>query len=142
MEVRAVARQPKTKGVEVCAPYGIHCELPDFASCFALPGVPRSMPKDQRPSSSGSQEYSPTGYFIIHQYDSISGKPNDWQQWVQGQTSPKPATAVHETTHYVERHFRTRNDEHGRFLPREIQGLALKELHAVQFAVDFEGYPG
>ena len=45
------------------------------------------------------QEYSPTGYFVIHDYETRDNKPGDHKQWLNGQTRPFPAVAVHECNH-------------------------------------------
>lgn len=45
------------------------------------------------------KEYSPTGYFIIDTYETGTNKPGDHKQWLNGQTRPFPAVAVHESGH-------------------------------------------
>jgi hypothetical protein len=45
------------------------------------------------------KEYSPTGYFIIDTYEAGTNKPGDHKKWLEGQTRPFPAVAVHESGH-------------------------------------------
>ena len=43
--------------------------------------------------------YSPTGYFIIDDYETRANMPGDHKQWTEGQTLPLGGVAVHETGH-------------------------------------------
>lgn len=45
------------------------------------------------------KEYSPTGYFIINDYETRANKPGDHKQHLSVTTSPVGATAVHEICH-------------------------------------------
>ena len=45
------------------------------------------------------KEYSPTGYFIITDYETRANKPGDHKQFLSVTTSPVGATAVHEICH-------------------------------------------
>ncbi len=45
------------------------------------------------------QEYSPTGYFIIHDYETRAAKPDAHKEHLSVTTSPVTATAVHEISH-------------------------------------------
>lgn len=45
------------------------------------------------------KEYSPTGYFVINDYETRANKPRDHKKWDLGTTSPLGAVAVHETGH-------------------------------------------
>lgn len=45
------------------------------------------------------KEYSPTGYFVINDYETRANKPGDHKKWDLGTTSPLGAVAVHETGH-------------------------------------------
>jgi hypothetical protein len=45
------------------------------------------------------QQYSPTGYFVINDYEIRANKPGYHLQWIEGNTLPLGAVAVHETGH-------------------------------------------
>ena len=45
------------------------------------------------------KQYSPTGYFIINDYETRANKPGDHKQHLSVTTSPVTATAVHEICH-------------------------------------------
>lgn len=46
------------------------------------------------------KEYSPTGYFIINDYETRANKPGDHKQWLTANAAaPMPGVAVHETCH-------------------------------------------
>ena len=45
------------------------------------------------------KEYSPTGYFVINDFETRAKKTGDHKQWLNGQTAPYPAVAVHECNH-------------------------------------------
>jgi hypothetical protein len=45
------------------------------------------------------QQYSPTGYFILHDYERLGGKPDDYKQFLPTTASPAGGVAVHETCH-------------------------------------------
>lgn len=50
------------------------------------------------------KEYSPTGYYVITDFEARAKKPGDHKQWLDNQTAPFPSVAVHECNHM-------RNDE-------------------------------
>ena len=45
------------------------------------------------------KEYSPTGYFVINDYETRANKPGDHKQWIRSTTVPLPVVPVHETGH-------------------------------------------
>ncbi len=48
------------------------------------------------------QEYSPTGYFIIHDYETRSNHPGFHLQWVKDKPFPMAGTPIHETSHALD----------------------------------------
>jgi hypothetical protein len=45
------------------------------------------------------KQYSPTGYFVINDYETRAGKAGDYKKWLLTTTSPVGVGAVHESNH-------------------------------------------
>jgi hypothetical protein len=70
-----------------------------IAAAFALGLVSTAFGQGGKTFIQWLQQDSPTGYFVINDYETRANKPGYHLQWIEGQTLPLGAVAVHETGH-------------------------------------------